>query len=424
MKKHALWFGRIVFGFAGLLALICGLAVLPVQSRADPDEALTRSLAEFTPETISPEGNPLSFTFLSGGRLLVIHDQLTIVDLKTMKAAAEAAMPDSISEKLSEEYALFDRVHPLNSGFAWLVNMTPRAGGETPPIFFYFQYDDDLKLVQEANLSEALPSDFGFGPGSIAPDPDGSKVYYVAYSPEDKGEKLLAGKIPLDPDSDRLIYQTDRSPDSEFHVISDLRLLNGGKRLCFVGGKLDITGEVGDTIYAYGSMSTDGSDLTILDPTTLQDPYEFYQVGAGEQNVPQSSPIMLLTPNDPKPTWFDDPENYVFTPPPVKSFYAWNVETGDITEIPLRASMEDHKAALSENGKYLATAAADDPMTEVTSLTVRLYDTSNGELLMEKNYSGLTAGFVPEISVSESDKLIRAVLLDKLAYSYTEIPIE
>ena len=171
-------------------------------------------------------------------------------------------------------------------------------------------------------------------------------------------------------------------------------------------------------------MSTDGSDLTILDPTTLQDPYEFYQVGIGEQNVPQSSPIMLLTPNDPKPTWFDDPENYVFTPPPVKSFYAWNVETSDTTEIPLRASMEDHKAALSENGKYLATAAADDPMTEVTSLTVRLYDTSNGELLMEKNYSGLTAGFVPEISVSESDKLIRAVLLDKLAYSYTEIPIE
>lgn len=110
MKKHAFWFGRIVFGFAGLLALICGLVVLPVQSRADPDEALTRSLAEFTPETISPEGNPLSFTFLSGGRLLVIHDQLTIVDLKTMKAAAEAAMPDSISEKLSDEYALFDRV--------------------------------------------------------------------------------------------------------------------------------------------------------------------------------------------------------------------------------------------------------------------------------------------------------------------------
>lgn len=424
MKKHAFWFGRIVFGFAGLLALICGLAVLPVQSRADPDEALTRSLAEFTPETISPEGNPLSFTFLSGGRLLVIHDQLTIVDLKTMKAAAEAAMPDSISEKLSDEYALFDRVHPLNSGFAWLVNMTPRAGDEARPIFFYFQYDNELKLVQETNLSEALPSDFGFGPGSIAPDADGSKVYYVAYSPEDKGEKLLAGGSPLSPETDRLIYLTDRSPDSEFHVISDLRLLNGGKRLCFVGGKLDITGEVGDTIYAYGSMSTDGSDLTILDPTTLQDPYEFYQVGAGEQNVPQSSPIMLLTPNDPKPTWFDDPENYVFTPPPVKSFYAWNVETGDITEIPLRISMEDHKAALSENGKYLVTAAADDPMTEVTSLTVRLYDTSNGELLMEKNYSGLTAGFVPEISVSESDKLIRAVLLDKLAYSYVEIPIE
>lgn len=427
MKKQVLSFKRTLIGCIGIFALLCGLVRSPVCAQPAPADVAIRSLAEFMPKDTIPYEYPLSFSFLSGNRLLIICDRLTIVDLETMEALAEAEVPDIISKDISDHFLTY-RVQPLENGFVWIVMKMKREGGEHLPTGLYFQYDNDVKLIQEMDLSELLPtnSNFAFHNGNIEPLPDGSMLFYMTLLSNNESETLLLGRVPIDPDSDRLIYQTDMmSPEADINMMAELRLLNNGERLFFIGNKLDFTGEGGDTIYFYGTMAPDGSDLKLLYPQDIQDTFEFYQVNHTiHQNMPQTSPIALLIPNDPKPEWPEDPSQYVFMPPPVKSVFAWNVETGDITEIPLHVPLEDGHAVLSENGKNLATATINDPLTEMSSFTVRLYDTSDGKLVMEKNYPGLIPGDVSEIGVSDSEKLIQVVYRDQSVYYYTEIPFE
>lgn len=412
-----------------IILIVIALCLIPtaLASAQSESAAAVRSLAEFTPKDIIPYEYPLSFSFLSGNRLLIVYDRLIIVDLETMKAIAEAEVPDIISKDISNHFLTY-RVQPLENGFAWIVMKNKREGGEHLPTYLYFQYDNDVKLIQEMNLSESLSANtnFAFHNGNIEPLPDGSMLFYMTLLPNNEGETLLLGKVPFDPDSDQLIYQTDMmSPEADINMMAELRLLNNGKRLFFIGNKLDFTGEVGGTLYFYGTMAPDGSDLKLLYPQDIQDTFEFYQVNHTiHQNMPQTSPIALLIPNDPKPELLEDPSQYVFTPPPVKSIFAWNVETGDITDIPLHVPLEDSHAVLSENGKYLATATIDDPLAEMSSFTVRLYDTSDGELVMGKNYPDLIPGGINEIGVSDSEKLIQVVYQDQSAYYYTEIPFK
>ena len=92
---------------------------------------------------------------------------------------------------------------------------------------------------------------------------------------------------------------------------------------------------------------------------------------------------MLLTPNDPKPTWFDDPENYVFTPPPVKSFY------DDLTDLLVDAQSNLDGAGLIWvlTPKARTTGAVPAAEVEEAAATAGMHATSAAS--MGQHWSGI-----------------------------------
>lgn len=411
------------------ISLTIALAAILVLTSAAFGQSATaspaiQSLASLIPTPQIPEAFMFSIDYLPGHRIFVVSDRIQIIDLTSMKVVEETEFPESIQGDW-DKYTLFHRVEPLEKGVAWLVQKVPWGNSDLPndivPDCFYFQFDDELNLVREFKLNDVLQ------PAAISiylvnPTRDGSELVYLSYEPDETDISLLKGKIPLDPKSDKVLYKTEMGNREKFSWLSNTNLINNGETIFFVGGGSNLEPLSTPTKYVYAAIGSDGNGLKILDPNTLADPYEFYQISDSHGQIPQTSPIALLIPEDPFPVLPENPDDYVFTVPPLKSAYAWNVETGAVTEIPFQVPMEDGNAVLSESGSFLATATADDPLTEINSFTVRLYNTATGEMILSQQVADLIKGRIIKLGVSEAEKAVKITYFNDGEIFFSELP--
>lgn len=407
-----------------VLLTIALAAILALTSAAFGQSAIDspaiQSLASLIPTPQIPEAFIFSIDYLTDHRIFVVSDRIQIIDLASMKVIEETEFPESIQGDW-DKYTLSHRVQPLEKGVAWLVQKVPWGSSDIVPDCFYFQFDDELNLVREFKLNDVLP------PAAISiyllnPSRDGSSFIYLGYKPDETDISLLNGKIPLDPESDKVLYKTEMGNSEKFSWLSNIHLINNGKTVFFVGGNPNLNPLSTPTKYVYGAIGSDGNGLKVLDPNTLANPYEFYQVSDSHGKIPQTSPIALLIPEDPFPALPENPDDYVFTVPPLKSAYAWNVETGAVTEIPFQVPMEDGNAVLSESGSFLATATADDPLTEINSFTVRLYNTATGEMILSQQVVDLIKGGIIKLGVSEAEKAVKITYFNDSEIFFSELP--
>lgn len=409
-----------------VLLMIAVIALLALTGASFAQSAanapVIQSLAELVPTPEIPEAFHFSIDYLTDNRIFVVADRIRIIDLSEMKVVAESEIPEEVNGDW-EKFALFQRVQPLESGVAWLVQKVPMGSSETVPDCFYFQFDDELNLVRESKLSDALPPEAA-SPHSFDPTRDGSALIYLGYRPDETDISLLNGEFPLKPDSDKILYKTEKNNAEAFSWITNIHLMNNGKTVFFVGGRFNLDDPSSPPKYVYAAIGADGNGLKVLDPDTIAESYPFHQVTDSHGKFPQTSPIALLIPEDPFINYPENPDDFVYTVPPVKSAYAWNVESGDVSEIPFNVPLEDGNAVLSENGAFLGTATADDPLTEINSFTVRLYDTATGELLLTQQYPDLVQGGILKLRVSEAEKAMKIIYRHDDEYFFSEIPFE
>ena len=163
-------------------------------------------------------------------------------------------------------------------------------------------------------------------------------------------------------------------------------------------------------------MSPDGENRVLTDAPDFNVEIITDAYSPLHLHTPQTSPIALIVPYF---TGEYDSETKM-----IKTVYALDVAAKHVVEIPLQAPLEDERAKLSENGKYLATAVCESRDDGTFALVPRLYGAAKGLLLATYEFPALSDCTNAAVGVSEEDGLISVVYQDGQAVRLVRIPIE
>lgn len=284
--------------------------------------------------------------YFGGGTnaLVTTADTLYLYDLSLDAIAAQTETAPSERSYRSEHYK------PIQNGFVGLLLDLNRpgdggglqGGGSAPNVTCVF-YDAELNKIQQINVLEALScvmseDDLRFGINEL-------RVIDVS----DDGSKIAVGGM-----SALYVYDRDTKtgrqiiPASENMIPSDVRFA-GNSRIAFGGAYLPAGAP--ESIYSYGTVNTDGSDLKIHIPQNFR---------AGE--LPGATDSFLLIGQDMRAA---------------SGQLLLHPADGEARTIKLVTSREGDIAYLSEGGTYFATAAGGE------KLTIRIYEMETGSLLAE-----------------------------------------
>lgn len=315
-------------------------AQLPAASEA---MAGTPAYQGFTTENIP---GAIKNVYYGGGTnvLITTADSLYLYDLSQDAIAAQAQTASSERSYREEHYK------PIQNGFVGLLLDLNRpgnesglqSGGSAPNVTCVF-YDAALNKIQEIHVLEALS-------GAMSEDDRRfgiSELRVIDVS--DDGSKIAVGGMST-------LYVYDREtktgsqiiPASENMMPSDVRFADNS-RIVFGGAYLPVGAP--ESIYSYGTVNTNGSDLKIYIPQDFRAGElpgvtgSFALIG---QDMRATSGQLLLHPAD-----------------------------GEARTIKLATSGEGDIAYLSEDGTYFATAVVGE------KLAIRIYDVATGSLLDE-----------------------------------------
>lgn len=397
--------------FILMLALICAIAVGAHAQEPDQlyrvDEIPIEDLSEILP--VRNVRDPLVYEFLPGNRLFAVTDRLNLIDLNAMKLIAEAPLPDTAPSLDSEKIIRFDRVEALENGFAWIVSIATPAEPHLKGT--YYQFDNQLNVIREVNLNDYMPSP---DMGHLDISSDGSEIYTIYDSIHS-----IMRRINLDSGDEQVLLETKMGFGMDINSIGSIRLIDNGKTVLFSGDKLLSVEEGGshiDGVRVYGSMSPDGENRVLTDAPDFNVEIKTDAYSPLHLHTPQTSPIALIVPYF---TGEYDSETKV-----IKTVYALDVAAKHVVEIPLQAPLEDERAKLSENGKYLATAVCESRDDGTFALVPRLYGAAKGSLLATYEFPALSECTNAAVGISEEDGLISVVYQDGQAVRLVRIPIE
>ncbi len=389
--------------FILMLALICAIAVGAHAQEPDQlyrvDEIPIEDLSEILPAR-NVQG-PLVYEFLPGNRLFAVTDRLNLIDLDAMKRIAEAPLPDSAPALDSEFVFRTDRIQESDNGLFWFIYGF--ADGNI--VQLGYQFDNDLKLIREFDM---IPYTGHTSETFMDISRDGSELFYIRDMEELWRENLDTGEKAR-------YLKTEMGFNMEINSLINLRLIDNGKSVLFVGHKL-IEPENSDsegipTHLVFGTLSPNGENLAIDDGSEYNVPIDANTL-TSFMHTPQTSSIALIV-----PTALSEPET-------IKTVYALDVAAKHVVEIPLQAPLEDERAKLSENGKYLATAVCESRDDGTFALVPRLYGTEKGSLLATYEFPALSECTNAAVGVSEADGLISVVYQDGQAVRLVRTPIE
>lgn len=350
------------------------------------------NLSEAIPDA-DRDSFPANLHVLPGGRLFVVSDRLTLYDLATLEETASIPIPVPYAGKF--DYSVMDRVQALNDGFVWI---TERPNGSGFADFFYYEFDDSLAVREETVLNGRFPPEIG----GLIPDyrsleivPDGSAWYYF-------GLADVPGlyRYHLESDKNSVILRTDPIFDDELRSIVSVRIVNDGKTVLLKAGRSsEIFTGIPEGVLA--TVDLNGKKLRILEPESIA--YSFVLTSMSYLGaIPQTSPVVLAIPENPPPA---DPNTFQL--PPTKTIYAWNVETDEISAIPLGFPGEDVRVRLSSGGKYLASVGSEDPYGENHTVFIRVYNVSAGEILLNYELAEVN-GYAKILDIDEKTRIVAA----------------
>lgn len=394
-------FFRMTFGF--VLSVILTFSVC-----ADNSSSLisVENLSETIPDA-DRYSFPANLHVLPGNRLLVVSDRLTLYDLATLEETVSIPIPVPYDGKF--DYSVMDRVQALTDGFIWI---TERPDGSGFSDFFYYEFDDRLAVREETVLNQRLPQEIG----SFIPDyrsleiaPDGSAWYYY-------GLADVSGlyRFRLESDENSLILRTDPIFDDELRSIVSVRIVNNGKTVLLKAGR---SGE-NFTGFPEGVLATvdlNGEKLRILEPESIADSFVLTSMSYLSA-IPQTSPVALAIPEDPPPA-----NPTTFQLPPVKTIYAWNVESDVISAIRLGFPGEDGSVRLSNSGKFLASVGSEDPYGENHTDFICVYDVPTGETLLKYELADIN-GYAKILDIDEKTRIVAAAYRQAGAIWLIRIP--
>lgn len=321
----------------------------PADSMSAQLPAASEAMAEtpvFQGFTIGNIPGAIKNVYYGGGTnvLITTADTLYLYDLSQDAIAAQTQTAPGERSYREEHYK------PIQNGFVGLLLDLNRpgngsglqSGGSAPNVTCVF-YDAALNKIQEINVLEALSDamsedDQRFGINELR-----------AIDVSDDGSKIAVGGMSS-------LYVYDRETKTGSQIISasehmipgDVRFADNS-RIAFGGACLPAGAP--ESIYSYGTVNTNGSDLKIHTPQDFRAGElpgatdSFVLIG---QDMRAASGQLLLHPAD-----------------------------GEARTIKLATSREGDMAYLSEDGAYFATAVVGE------KLAIRIYDMATGSLLTE-----------------------------------------
>ena len=389
-----------------MMTLVLAAGVIPPcpASAAESAPAIrVQSLNEFVPEEASP-ATRASFSFLSGDRLLILSDRLTLIGLNPLELIGEAPFPESLNDP--EMVLRSDRVQELETGFGWFVEKVRESFIETR--IALYEYDDNLKLIRDVDLNEIcdIPTTILFGLAR-----NGVDLFY-------KSDSWNLYRRNLDTEDETMIFEMTRDLTPGTFSINSFNLIRNGETIFFEGSQY-VPEDADHTTHAiYGMMSADGEEITIRDTEEFAEIDENASaVQPYRDHTPVTSPAALISPPEPIP---DDPDDLQSLP--AKTLYVWNAETDTVSKIPLQEFMEDRNMALSANGKYLATAVRENLNDLASAIVVRVYDAGTGAERLRQPFPDGDRYDVQTIAVSEETESVRLIYRQREEVVYAEIP--
>lgn len=282
-----------------------------------------------------------------GSNILVQTDQLCLYDTGSGSVISAVAYPLDHHSRIQAFEGGFAAIGRQASG-GGTGDMTADNGGG----FLCILYDRELKETERIDLENIISSgDFILGESAIAISPDGTKLAVAGVNAlyvYDTGSMTTSTLL----DFSRQV----QSNGFNIVMLSELAFVSGSSRLAFLASSIPDGRE--KSIYTYGTIALDGSDLCNLSR-------EGYAVGESLL----SREDMLVIPED-----FTKAKGQLLI---------HTVSTGNETVYPLTVSGEGKDGVyLSDQGEYFATAKLEE-----SSVTVRIYECISGKLLREETVS-------------------------------------
>ena len=299
--------------------------------------------------------------------LVTTADTLYLYDLSRDAVAAQTETTPSARTYRAEYYK------PIQNGFVGLLLDLNRqgngsgfqSGGSAPNVSCVF-YDLELNKIQEINVLEALSD-------AMSEDDRRFGIHELSViDVSDDGSKIVVGSM-----SSLYVYDIETKtgsqiiPASENMIPGAVRFASNS-RIAFGGAYLPAGAP--ESIYSYGTVNTDGSDLKIHMPQGFRAGElpgvtdSFVLIG---QDIRAASGQLLLHPTD-----------------------------GEARTIKLATSREGDMAYLSEDGTYFATAVNGE------KLAIRIYEMETGSLLAET--------FIAEEDITLISRVPDVCILDSL----------